>query len=107
VLCQNVLIHMTPRLADRALRNSLAMVRRPGLFVCGGMDLGQRASIVQAGLVPVTDSIEAIHDGWVSHREHYRTHRGRYYFELEDLDRSRTDWEMRYASIFMRPVSRA
>ena len=103
VLCQNVLIHMTPRLAARSLRHALSMVRRPGVFVCGGMDLDLRALVVEAGFAPVTDSIDAIHDGWVSHRTHFREHRGTHYFELEDLDRSRPDWPVRYASIFVRP----
>jgi chemotaxis methyl-accepting protein methylase len=100
VFCQNVLIHMNSGLAERCLRNVIRLVRTPGLLVCAGMDLDLKHVIHDEGLRPVTDSLREIHEAWVSHRTHFREDRGRYYFELEDIDESRADWLTRYCSIF-------
>jgi chemotaxis methyl-accepting protein methylase len=100
VFCQNVLIHMNSGLAERCLRNVLGLVRAPGLLICAGMDLDLRRVIHDEGLRPVTDSLREIHEAWVSHRTHFREDRGRYYFELEDIDEGRADWLVRYCSIF-------
>jgi hypothetical protein len=100
VFCQNVLIHMEPPLARQCLRNALTFLRTPGLLVCAGMPLDLKPDIAAAGLAPITDSIDAIHDTWGSQRVHYRENPGKVYFELEDLDRTRPDWEVRFSTIF-------
>jgi chemotaxis methyl-accepting protein methylase len=102
VFCQNVLIHMSRALAERCLRNVLGLLRSPAVLVCGGMDLGLRSTLRGAGLRPIADRIREIHEAWASHRFHFRNDRGRYYFELEDLDEARTDWVTRYSSIFVK-----
>ena len=107
VFCQNVLIHMERRLAERCLQNVVGLLRSPSLLVCAGMDLDLRSTLREAGLRPVTDGIRQIHEAWTSHRFHFLNDRGRYYFELEDLDETRADWTTRYCSIFVkdRPCS--
>jgi chemotaxis methyl-accepting protein methylase len=105
VICQNVLVHMEDADADTALRLALDCARAKCVFLCGGMKLDLRRGLDAAGLRPWAGAIDAIHDGWASHRMHYREHRGKYYFELEDLDRNRPNWEERYASIFYRDIA--
>jgi hypothetical protein len=102
IFCQNVLIHMKPKLAEKCLRNVLNILKSPSVLVCAGMDLDLKGVIVQSGLRPVADSIQEIHESWCSHRAHYRNDPGKYYFELEDMDTTRKDWLSRYSSIFVR-----
>ena len=103
VFCQNVLIHMQPELARRALSNAMAMLRSRGLFVCAGMDLDLKAMVGQQGLEPVTDSLREIHEAWESQRIHARPESKSCYLALEDLDLQRPDWAVRYSSIFLKP----
>lgn len=103
VFCQNVLIHLDRPRAEPVLASVLAAARPSALLACAGMDLELKPRVVAAGFRPVTDRLEPIHEGWRACRHHWRTEPGRYYFELEDLDRSRPDWPERYAQIFVRP----
>ncbi len=103
VFCQNVLIHLDRSRAEPALTNALSAARPKATFVCAGMDLDLKPRIAAAGFRPELDRIEEIHDGWRACRHHWRTERGQYYFELEDLDRTRPDWPERYGEIFSRP----
>jgi chemotaxis methyl-accepting protein methylase len=102
VFCQNVLIHMSRPLAERCLRNVLGLLRSPAILVCAGMDLDLRTLLGGAGLRPIAEGVREIHEAWASHRVHFQRDRGRYYFELEDLDESRPDWVARYSSIFVK-----
>jgi chemotaxis methyl-accepting protein methylase len=105
VFCQNVLIHMSRPLAQRSVRTLLGLMRSPGILVCGGMDLDLRGALQAAGLRPVPHRVREIHDAWASHRFHFQHDRGRYYFELEDVDETRPDWIGRYSSVFVRERS--
>ena len=102
VFCQNVMIHMNPSLACKCLENILKQVSKRGVLICGGMDINERIRVVDAGFTPWESSIHEIHDSFSSHRMHYRENRGQFYFELEDLDKNRTDWMVRYSTIFIR-----
>lgn len=103
VFCQNVLIHMRPELARRALDHAMATVRSPGLFICAGMDLNLKAILRENGFEPIVDNLHEIHEGWASQRVHASAPPGDYYFALEPLDMQRSDWAVRYSSIFRRP----
>jgi chemotaxis methyl-accepting protein methylase len=102
IFCQNVLIHMLPATARASLENVLGMLRSPSILVCAGMDLNLKNLIADAGLLPVPELIQEIHDAWASHRFHYRNSPGKHYFELEDIDVERQDWVLRYSSIFVK-----
>ncbi len=103
VFCQNVLIHLDRPRAEPVLDHALAAARPRAVLACAGMDLDLKPRVRAAGFIPFTGRIDEIHDGWRACRHHWRTEPGVYYFELEDLDRSRPDWADRYAQIFLRP----
>ena len=102
VVCQNVLTHYDPPGARALLGRLLEFARSRSVFVCSGLDLNLKEQIAKAGFRPWTGRIEEIHDAFASHRMHYRVNRGQHYFELEDIDRSRTDWPVRYSTLFYR-----
>ena len=102
VVCQNVLTHLERDHATRLLERVLERAKPQAVFVCSGVDLDLKAQIAEAGFQPWTGRLDEIHDAFVSHRMHYRENRGQHYFELEDIDRSRPDWPVRYSTLFYR-----
>ncbi len=102
VVCQNVLTHLEPPAATVLLDRLLARANPRAVFVCSGVDLDLKARIAGAGFQPWTGRLEEIHDAFASHRMHYRQNRGQHYFELEDIDRTRSDWPVRYGTLFYR-----
>ena len=102
VVCQNVLTHLEPPAATSLLDRLLERAKPRAVFVCSGVDLDLKARIAAAGFRPWTGRLEEIHDGFTTHRMHYRQNRGQHYFELEDIDRTRPDWPTRYATLFYR-----
>lgn len=102
LVCQNVLTHLNPPAATALLDALLRHAQRRSVVVCSGLDLDLKSRLVEAGFLPWTGRLEEIHDAFASHRMHYRLHRGQHYFELEDIDRARADWETRYSTLFYR-----
>ena len=102
LVCQNVLTHLEPHAADPLLCRLLERTKPRAALVCSGVDLDLKHRIAEAGFQPWTGRVEAIHDAFGTHRMHYRQNRGRHYFELEDIDRTRPDWETRYSTLFYR-----
>lgn len=102
LVCQNVLTHLHPPAATALLGALLTHARRRSVLVCSGLDLDLKAHLAAAGFQPWTGRLEEIHDAFASHRMHYRLNRGQHYFELEDIDRARPDWETRFSTLFYR-----
>ncbi len=102
LICQNVLTHLAPPTATALLAQLLARAKARAVLVCSGVDLDLKARITAAGFRPWTGRLEEIHEAFATHRMHYRVNRGQHYFELEDIDRSRTDWPVRYSTLFYR-----
>ncbi|MBE7212816.1 MAG: hypothetical protein INR65_17525 [Gluconacetobacter diazotrophicus] len=102
LVCQNVLTHLTPPVAATLLARLLDRAKARAVFVCSGVDLDLKARIAAAGFRPWTGRLEEIHEAFATHRMHYRLNRGQHYFELEDIDRARPDWEARYSTLFYR-----
>ena len=102
LVCQNVLIHLEAPLAVSLLTRLLARAKPRAVFICYGLDLDLKTRITEAGFRPWTGRLEEIHEAFATHRMHYRQNRGQYYFELEDIDRTRPDWEARYGTLFYR-----
>jgi len=102
LLANNFLVHMQPAAAKQCMTGLLRLVRPGGLFVCRGVDLNVRESVVRkSGLEAITDEIQQIHDAdpvmdapkdwpWK-------------YWGLEPMDPTRRDWPTRYAAIFRVP----
>jgi chemotaxis methyl-accepting protein methylase len=97
VVANRFLCHMQPEDARSCLRNIAKMVKSGGHLFVSGVDLEVRSAVaVEMGWRPVPDMISEIHDGDPSIRRGWPLE----YWGLEPLDRSRADWQLRYASVF-------
>lgn len=96
VVANRFLCHMVPEDAERCLRNLDRFVRPGGYLFVNGVDLDVRCKIVrERGWSPVTELLREIHacddllSAWPVH-----------YWGVEPLDEERSDWQLRYASVF-------
>jgi SAM-dependent methyltransferase len=100
VIANRFLCHMQPATAEAALRNIAALVAPQGYLVCSGVDVDVRTKVVASlGWKPIVDKIEAIHEGDHTLRDGWPWE----YWALEPLDKTRPDWQLRYATVFQRP----
>lgn len=97
VVANNFLCHMDPPDAESCLRNIGRLVKPGGYIVVSGIDLDVRTKVARdLGWKPLQDFIEDIHEG----DSYLRVDWPWKYWGLEPFDKSRRDWEMRYASVF-------
>jgi SAM-dependent methyltransferase len=97
VFASNFLCHMSPAEAERCLRGLVRMVRPGGYLFVSGVDLDVRTKVVRdLGLEPVTEMMEEIHEGDSSLRNDWPFR----YWGLEPFNRRRSDWQIRYCSVF-------
>jgi chemotaxis methyl-accepting protein methylase len=100
LFAQNFLYHLRPRIAAAAFDNLVSLLApRAALFV-DGMDLGLRERLTRRHrLQPLHYQLEQIH-------EEARRGRGSFYpyvyFGLEPFRTVQTEWQRRYATIFLR-----
>jgi SAM-dependent methyltransferase len=100
VIANRFLCHMQPATSETALRNIAALVAPQGYLVCSGVDVDVRTKVVRSlGWTPITERIEELHDGDHTLRDGWPWE----YWALEPLDKSKPDWQLRYATIFQRP----
>jgi SAM-dependent methyltransferase len=100
VVANRFLCHMHRGEAEACLRNLAQLVKPGGYLFVSGIDLDVRTKVAQElGWRPITEMITDIHEGDPSLRRGWPLH----YWALEPLDRSRVDWEFRYASVFQLP----
>lgn len=94
VLANRFLCHMSPAAARQCLRNVIDLVKPDGLLNVSGVDLGVRSAVTsQAGLTPVADTAEELHNGDPSILKCWPFN----YYGLEPLDKSIPDWQRRYS----------
>jgi hypothetical protein len=97
VVASNFLCHMAPADADQCLRNIGQLVSSGGYIFVSGVDLDVRTKVaLDLGWKPVEELIAEIHDGDVSVRADWPCQ----WWGLEPLNRSRPDWQIRYAAAF-------
>jgi len=97
VVANRFLCHMDPEKAEECLRNLVRLVKPGGYLFVSGVDLDVRGKVArELGWRPVTELISEIHEGDPSLRRDWPLE----YWGLEPLDLGRTDWKMRYASVF-------
>jgi chemotaxis methyl-accepting protein methylase len=97
VVANRFLCHMQPAAAEKCLRNIAHLVKPGGYLFVSGIDLDVRAKVAQAmGWKPVTELISKVHDGDTSIRRGWPLE----YWGLEPFDDRRSDWQIRYASVF-------
>lgn len=103
VVANKFLCHMRPSDAERCLRNLARLVKPGGYLFVSGVDLEVRTKVaVDSGWTPVLDLIEEMHNGDSSVRADWPWR----YWGLEPFDRTRPDWNIRYASAFQIGVPR-
>jgi chemotaxis methyl-accepting protein methylase len=101
VVANNFLCHMEPAAAENCLRNIAGLVNREGYLFASGVDLEVRSRVArELGWRPVPELLEQIHDGDPSVRGDWPW----CWWGLEPLDRSRPDWQLRYAAFFRIPA---
>jgi chemotaxis methyl-accepting protein methylase len=97
VVANRFLCHMDPATADRCLRNIAQLVKPGGHLFVSGIDLDVRTKVARRmGWKPVTDLIREIHEGDPSLRRGWPLE----YWGLEPFCDDRSDWRIRYASVF-------
>lgn len=97
VFANRFLCHMQPAAALNCLCNAASLVRPGGFLFVSGIDLDVRTQAARiGGWIPVTESIREIHDGDESIRRGWPVE----YWGLEPFDDQRSDWPLRYASVF-------
>jgi chemotaxis methyl-accepting protein methylase len=97
VVANRFLCHMQPEEAECCLRSLLRLVKPGGYLFVSGVDLEVRTRVArELGWIPVTDLMKEIHEGDSSLRNDWPLQ----YWGLEPFDQSRSDWALRYASVF-------
>lgn len=97
VVANRFLCHMYPEEAEACLRNLARLVKPGGYLFVSGVDLDVRSKVArELGWRPVTEMISEIHEGDISLRRDWPLA----YWGLEPFDQGRSDWKMRYASVF-------
>jgi chemotaxis methyl-accepting protein methylase len=97
VFANRFLCHMPRGDAEACLLNLARLVKPGGYLFISGVDLSVRSKVArELGWRPVTELINEIHEGDPSLRGGWPLD----YWGLEPFDQRRTDWELRYASVF-------
>ena len=97
VVANRFLCHMEPAAAERCLRNIARLVKPGGYLFVSGIDLDVRTRVARGmGWKPVSDMIRDIHEGDPSLRRGWPLE----YWGLEPFCDDRSDWRIRYASVF-------
>jgi chemotaxis methyl-accepting protein methylase len=104
VVANRFLCHMPPQEAEVCLRNLSHLVKPGGYLFVSGVDLDVRTKVArERGWTPVKDLIKEIHDGDTSLRKDWPLQ----WWGLEPFDQRRSDWDLRYASVFQLGVATA
>ena len=97
VVASNFLCHMAPADAEKCLGNIAQLISPGGYLFVSGVDLDVRTKVALAlAWEPVLELIAEIHDGDPSVRADWPWE----WWGLEPLNRSRHDWQTRYAAAF-------
>jgi 2-polyprenyl-3-methyl-5-hydroxy-6-metoxy-1,4-benzoquinol methylase len=97
VVANRFLCHMDPQAAENCLRNIARLVKPGGYLFVSGVDLEVRTRVAwDLGWRPVTDLLKEVHDGDYSLRNGWPLE----WWGLEPFCHDRSDWKIRYASVF-------
>jgi hypothetical protein len=98
--CQNVLVNLPRRMAQRAFRNVVRLLRGRAVMLVDGMDLDLRARLTrEAGLAPLDWQIREIHEeARALHGQAWPWH----YWGIEPFSTRHRDWRWRYATVFLK-----
>jgi len=97
VVANRFLCHMMPVDAEKCLRNLVRLVKPGGYLFISGIDLEVRLKVAaDLGWKPVTELMKEVYEGDSSLAKGWPLE----YWGLEPFSAQRTDWKMRYASVF-------
>jgi hypothetical protein len=97
VVANRFLCHMEPIAAKKTLRNIARLVKPGGHLFVSGIDLDVRTRVAkEMNWKPVTDLMKELHEGDASIRRGWPLE----YWGLEPFCDNRSDWRIRYASVF-------
>jgi len=97
VVANRFLCHMGPLQAESCIRNIARLLVPGGYLFVSGVDLDVRTKVaIDLGWKPIQELLQELHEGDPSLRASW-PHK---YWGLEPIDRSRSDWKTRYASVF-------
>lgn len=97
VVANRFLCHMKPMAQEKCLRNVARLLKPGGYIFVSGVDLDVRTRVaLELSWKPVSDLLKEIHEGDVSLRQGWPLE----YWGLEPLCDDRSDWKVRYASVF-------
>jgi chemotaxis protein methyltransferase CheR len=97
VVANRFLFHMDPQAAEKCLRNIARLVKPGGYLFVSGVDLEVRTRVARdLGWKPVPDLLKEVHEGDSSLRNAWPLE----WWGLEPFSPDRTDWKIRYASVF-------
>ncbi len=100
VIANRFLCHMRPSDAETTLRAIARMVAPGGYLFVSGVDLDVRTRVaLDLGWKPLPERIEALHEGDPSLRASWPLK----YWGLEPIDKTRSNWQVRYAPVFQLP----
>jgi hypothetical protein len=100
VLANNLLCHMSDPRAEDCLRNIAKLLALNGYLFVWGIDLNVRTRIIRGlGFTPVAAKLEEIYAADQRATEVWPLK----YWGIEPMDKGRSDWKMRYATIFKAP----
>jgi hypothetical protein len=98
VVANRFLFHMDPQAAEKCLRNIALLVKPGGYLFVSGVDLEVRTRIARdLGWKPVLDLLKEVHEGDFSLRNAWPLE----WWGLEPFSPDRSDWKIRYASVFL------
>ena len=97
VVANRFLCHMAPQAAEKCLRNIARLVKPGGYLFVSGVDLEVRTRVArELKWRPVPDLLKEVHEGDCSLRNGWPLE----WWGLEPFCHERSDWEIRYASVF-------
>jgi chemotaxis methyl-accepting protein methylase len=97
VVANRFLCHMDPQAAEKCLRNIARLVKPGGYLFVSGVDLEVRTRVArELEWRPVPDLLKEVHEGDHSLRKGWPLE----WWGLEPFCRDRSDWKIRYASVF-------
>jgi SAM-dependent methyltransferase len=104
VVANNFLIHLFPPEDEASLRNIVGLVVPEGYIFTHGVDIDVRRRVARdLGLIPIPFKIEEQHNTMDSEK---LTSWPQHWSSREPFDRSLTDWELRYSTVFQIPSRR-
>jgi chemotaxis methyl-accepting protein methylase len=97
VVANRFLFHMEPQAAEKCLRNIARLVKPGGYLFVSGVDLEVRTTVARdLGWKPVPDLLKEVHEGDYTLRNGWPLE----WWGLEPFSQERSDWKIRYASVF-------